>query len=263
MLLDELPARGGRCARRCAACWHHLPASDPAPGRVPPARLVGTPCLSDSPEAAWIVRSRTPNDASLVTVSPTPRPVSGAERACYRHACSEWVPHPMSLLLPLHSHTLCHPVCPGVRTFPAHRGQRGPPSPPRLPPGVAASLRPGSNAGTFVTPACRILGRWGDPSYPDQLAPCRDGLPYCEADYHAEFGVRCDGCEKFITGHVLEVSGLRRPPPPELRPAQGGLGPPQVLRGSKGSSEDLMFRGVHAGIPARGLHPPSCQRTPS
>lgn len=164
---------------------------------------------------------------------------------------------------PLHSHTLCHPVCPGVRTFPAHRGQRGPPSPPRLPPGVAASLRPGSNAGTFVTPACRILGRWGDPSCPDQLAPCRDGLPYCEADYHAEFGVRCDGCEKFITGHVLEVSGLRRPPPPELRPAQGGLGPPQVLRGSKGSSEDLMFRGVHAGIPARGLHPPSCQRTPS
>nr|KAF6430599.1 actin binding LIM protein family member 2 [Rousettus aegyptiacus] len=33
----------------------------------------------------------------------------------------------------------------------------------------------------------------------------KDGLPYCEADYHAEFGVRCDGCEKFITGHVLEA----------------------------------------------------------
>ncbi|XP_054564335.1 actin-binding LIM protein 2 isoform X2 [Eptesicus fuscus] len=33
----------------------------------------------------------------------------------------------------------------------------------------------------------------------------RDGLPYCEADYHAEFGIRCDGCGKYITGHVLEA----------------------------------------------------------
>ncbi|XP_070255950.1 actin-binding LIM protein 2 isoform X1 [Myotis yumanensis] len=33
----------------------------------------------------------------------------------------------------------------------------------------------------------------------------KDGLPYCEADYHAKFGIRCDGCEKFITGHVLEA----------------------------------------------------------
>ncbi|XP_045429899.1 actin-binding LIM protein 2 isoform X6 [Pipistrellus kuhlii] len=33
----------------------------------------------------------------------------------------------------------------------------------------------------------------------------KDGLPYCEADYHAEFGIRCDGCEKYITGHVLEA----------------------------------------------------------
>ncbi|XP_053528441.1 actin-binding LIM protein 2 [Artibeus jamaicensis] len=33
----------------------------------------------------------------------------------------------------------------------------------------------------------------------------KDGLPYCEADYHAKFGILCDGCEKFITGHVLEA----------------------------------------------------------
>ncbi|XP_006893731.1 PREDICTED: actin-binding LIM protein 2 [Elephantulus edwardii] len=33
----------------------------------------------------------------------------------------------------------------------------------------------------------------------------KDGLPYCEADYHAKFGIRCDGCEKFITGRVLEA----------------------------------------------------------
>ncbi|KAK2500515.1 hypothetical protein MC885_017300 [Smutsia gigantea] len=33
----------------------------------------------------------------------------------------------------------------------------------------------------------------------------RDGLPYCETDYHTQFGIRCDGCEKYITGHVLEA----------------------------------------------------------
>ncbi|XP_062068640.1 actin-binding LIM protein 2 isoform X3 [Lepus europaeus] len=33
----------------------------------------------------------------------------------------------------------------------------------------------------------------------------KDGLPYCEADYHSEFGIRCDGCEKYITGRVLEA----------------------------------------------------------
>lgn len=47
------------------------------------------------------------------------------------------------------------------------------------------------------------------PPCPDRPSPCRDGLPYCEADYHAKFGIRCDGCEKFITGRVLEVSGAR------------------------------------------------------
>ncbi|XP_060044517.1 actin-binding LIM protein 2 isoform X3 [Erinaceus europaeus] len=33
----------------------------------------------------------------------------------------------------------------------------------------------------------------------------RDGLPYCETDYHSKFGIRCDGCNKYITGHVLEA----------------------------------------------------------
>uniref|UniRef100_G3UH89 Actin-binding LIM protein 2 n=1 Tax=Loxodonta africana TaxID=9785 RepID=G3UH89_LOXAF len=32
-----------------------------------------------------------------------------------------------------------------------------------------------------------------------------DGLPYCEADYHSKFGIRCDSCGKFITGPVLEA----------------------------------------------------------
>lgn len=34
---------------------------------------------------------------------------------------------------------------------------------------------------------------------------CRDGVPYCEADYHAQFGVKCEGCSRYISGRVLEV----------------------------------------------------------
>ncbi|XP_059701223.1 actin-binding LIM protein 2 isoform X11 [Haemorhous mexicanus] len=33
----------------------------------------------------------------------------------------------------------------------------------------------------------------------------KDGVPYCETDYHAKFGIRCDSCEKYITGRVLEA----------------------------------------------------------
>ncbi|XP_041437513.1 actin binding LIM protein family member 2 L homeolog isoform X12 [Xenopus laevis] len=33
----------------------------------------------------------------------------------------------------------------------------------------------------------------------------KDGIPYCEMDYHAKFGIKCDHCEKFITGRVLEA----------------------------------------------------------
>uniref|UniRef100_A0A803WFJ7 Actin binding LIM protein family member 2 n=1 Tax=Ficedula albicollis TaxID=59894 RepID=A0A803WFJ7_FICAL len=33
----------------------------------------------------------------------------------------------------------------------------------------------------------------------------KDGVPYCESDYHAKFGIRCDNCEKYITGRVLEA----------------------------------------------------------
>ncbi|XP_008831064.1 actin-binding LIM protein 2 isoform X2 [Nannospalax galili] len=33
----------------------------------------------------------------------------------------------------------------------------------------------------------------------------KDGLPYCETDYHTKFGIRCDSCTKYITGRVLEA----------------------------------------------------------
>lgn len=33
----------------------------------------------------------------------------------------------------------------------------------------------------------------------------RDGKPYCEKDYQAEFGVTCAGCGGYIIGKVLQV----------------------------------------------------------
>lgn len=33
----------------------------------------------------------------------------------------------------------------------------------------------------------------------------KDGIPYCELDYHAMFGIQCENCKKYITGKVLEA----------------------------------------------------------
>ncbi|KAK7122688.1 hypothetical protein R3I94_019704 [Phoxinus phoxinus] len=33
----------------------------------------------------------------------------------------------------------------------------------------------------------------------------KDGIPYCEVDYHAMFGIQCETCKKYITGKVLEA----------------------------------------------------------
>ncbi|CAI5689334.1 unnamed protein product [Oreochromis niloticus] len=33
----------------------------------------------------------------------------------------------------------------------------------------------------------------------------KDGIPYCEMDYHAMFGIQCESCKKYITGKVLEA----------------------------------------------------------
>ncbi|TWW55174.1 Actin-binding LIM protein 3 [Takifugu flavidus] len=35
----------------------------------------------------------------------------------------------------------------------------------------------------------------------------KDGVPYCEADYHAQFGVKCETCSRYISGRVLEAGG--------------------------------------------------------
>ena len=36
----------------------------------------------------------------------------------------------------------------------------------------------------------------------------RDGKPYCEKDYQAEFGVTCAGCGGYIIGKVLQVCNV-------------------------------------------------------
>ncbi|XP_062417975.1 actin-binding LIM protein 2 isoform X3 [Pungitius pungitius] len=33
----------------------------------------------------------------------------------------------------------------------------------------------------------------------------KDGIPFCEMDYHAMFGIVCESCKKYITGKVLEA----------------------------------------------------------
>ena len=33
----------------------------------------------------------------------------------------------------------------------------------------------------------------------------RDGLPYCEKDYQAQFGVKCAYCNRYISGKVLQA----------------------------------------------------------
>uniref|UniRef100_A0A3B4WQN2 Actin binding LIM protein family, member 3 n=1 Tax=Seriola lalandi dorsalis TaxID=1841481 RepID=A0A3B4WQN2_SERLL len=35
----------------------------------------------------------------------------------------------------------------------------------------------------------------------------KDGKPYCETDYHTQFGIRCEGCNRYISGRVLEAGG--------------------------------------------------------
>uniref|UniRef100_A0A8C5DE69 Actin binding LIM protein family, member 3 n=1 Tax=Gouania willdenowi TaxID=441366 RepID=A0A8C5DE69_GOUWI len=35
----------------------------------------------------------------------------------------------------------------------------------------------------------------------------KDGVSYCEADYHAQYGVKCETCSRYISGRVLEAGG--------------------------------------------------------
>ncbi|XP_073335796.1 actin-binding LIM protein 3-like [Pagrus major] len=40
----------------------------------------------------------------------------------------------------------------------------------------------------------------------------KDGIPYCETDYHTQFGIKCDSCNRYISGRVLEAGGKRYHP---------------------------------------------------
>ncbi|KAF0039558.1 hypothetical protein F2P81_007793 [Scophthalmus maximus] len=40
----------------------------------------------------------------------------------------------------------------------------------------------------------------------------KDGVPYCEADYHAQYGVKCETCSRYISGRVLEAGGKQYHP---------------------------------------------------
>ncbi|TRY88785.1 hypothetical protein DNTS_015005 [Danionella cerebrum] len=40
----------------------------------------------------------------------------------------------------------------------------------------------------------------------------KDGIPYCESDYHAQFGIKCETCNRYISGRVLEAGGKQYHP---------------------------------------------------
>ncbi|XP_013873111.1 actin-binding LIM protein 3 [Austrofundulus limnaeus] len=40
----------------------------------------------------------------------------------------------------------------------------------------------------------------------------KDGVPYCETDYHTQFGIKCESCNRYISGRVLEAGGKRYHP---------------------------------------------------
>lgn len=52
---------------------------------------------------------------------------------------------------------------------------------------------------------------WTPPQLPLPVwvSSCRDGVPYCESDYHSQFGIKCETCDRYISGRVLEVSGFK------------------------------------------------------
>ncbi|KAG7241808.1 hypothetical protein INR49_024778 [Caranx melampygus] len=45
------------------------------------------------------------------------------------------------------------------------------------------------------------------PSRKSSVRLALDGVPYCEADYHAQYGVKCETCSRYISGRVLEMIG--------------------------------------------------------
>uniref|UniRef100_A0A674BL28 Actin-binding LIM protein 2 n=1 Tax=Salmo trutta TaxID=8032 RepID=A0A674BL28_SALTR len=76
----------------------------------------------------------------------------------------------------------------------------------------------------------------------------KDGIPYCEVDYHAMYGIQCDSCKKYITGKVLEVGRVITPIYHFYLPTEGWKdrcvtwryeAPPYVLKVTRTSSESI------------------------
>uniref|UniRef100_A0A674BJG4 Actin-binding LIM protein 2 n=1 Tax=Salmo trutta TaxID=8032 RepID=A0A674BJG4_SALTR len=76
----------------------------------------------------------------------------------------------------------------------------------------------------------------------------KDGIPYCEVDYHAMYGIQCDSCKKYITGKVLEVGRVITPIYHFYLPTEGWKdrcvtwryeAPPYVLKAKTTSSESI------------------------
>lgn len=95
-------------------------------------------------------------------------------------------------------------------------------------------------------------GGWpgAHPPLPRPVPLPRDGIPYCESDYHAQFGIKCETCDRYISGRVLEVSPGLQPPvgqgqghalgrchPPSLGGSAAALSQPDRLPRRVGEGE--------------------------
>lgn len=79
----------------------------------------------------------------------------------------------------------------------------------------------------------------------------RDGVPYCESDYHAQFGIKCETCDRYISGRVLEVS-----PSARATPSRSGIGTACVLPQGACLGEGGRFIILHPCHAALGLSGP-------
>ncbi|XP_019065807.1 uncharacterized protein LOC109118604 [Fukomys damarensis] len=99
--------------------------------------------------------------------------------------------------------------------------------------GQCSPLLPGIGAGDGLVAGSRPMC---GPRMTRRPAPsrCREGLPYCETDYHTEFGIRCSSCEGFITGRVLEAHRGQASSGPFHMCCQAQLPPSQLCRVGQG-----------------------------
>ncbi|KAF3693689.1 Actin-binding LIM protein 3 [Channa argus] len=71
----------------------------------------------------------------------------------------------------------------------------------------------------------------------------KDGVPYCEADYHTQYGVKCETCSRYISGRVLEH---RRLSETSISPPGSSIGSPSRVICARVENEILDYKDLAA-----------------